>query len=57
VLAGEHEVFLGSPEIPVRVTDGMDVTGAAQPLTGGGSPSGVLSRVMHQQNRAVELPL
>ena len=57
VLAGEHQVFPGAPEVEVRVAEGMDVTGAAQPLTGGDSPRGVLSRVMHQQDRQVELPL
>ena len=35
----------------------MDVTGAAQSLAGGDSPRGVLARVMHQQDRQVELPL
>ncbi len=48
---------LRSPQIQVRVAEGMDVTGAAQPLAGGGSPRGVLPRVMHQQHRQVELPL
>ena len=47
----------GSPEIEVRVAEGVDVTGAAQALAGGDSPRGVLSRVMHQQDRQVELPL
>ena len=50
-------MFLGSPQIQVRVAEGMDITGAAQSLTGGDSPRGVLSRVMHQQDREVELPL
>ncbi len=57
VLAEEHQVFLGSPEIKVRVAEGVDVTGAAQSLTGGDSPRGVLSRVMDQQDREVEPPL
>ena len=35
----------------------MDVAGAAQSLTRGGSPRGILSRVMNQQDRQVELPL
>ena len=50
-------MFLGSLEIEVRVAEGMDIAEAAQSLTGGDSSRGVLARVMHQQDRDVELPL
>jgi hypothetical protein len=50
VLAREHEMFLGSLEIWVVVTERIDVAGAAQSLAGG-SPRGVLPGVMHQQYR------
>ena len=35
----------------------MDITGATQSLTGRDAPRGVLSRVMNQQDRQIELPL
>jgi hypothetical protein len=57
VLTGEDQVFLRSPEIEVRVLEGMDIAEAAQSLTGGDSWRGVLVRVMHQQDRDVEVPL
>jgi hypothetical protein len=57
VLAGEDQVFLRSPEIEVRVAEGMDITEAARSLTGGDSSRGVLARVMQQQDRDGELPL
>ena len=47
----------GSPEIQIRVAKGVDVTGATQSLARSGSPRGVLSHVMHQQNRQAELLL
>ena len=49
-------MFLRSPEIEVRVAEGMDLAEAARSLTGGDSSRGVLARVM-QQDRDVELPL
>ena len=45
------------PQIEVRVAKGMDIARVAQPLTRGDSPRRVLARVMHQQDREVELPL
>ena len=45
VLAGEHQAFPGSPELQVRVAEGVDVTGAAQALTCGGSPPAAFLRV------------
>jgi hypothetical protein len=53
----EHQVFPGSAEIQVRVAEGVNVSGAAQSLTSGGYPRAILSRVMHQQDRQVELSL
>ena len=50
-------MFLRSPEIEVRVAEGMDLAEAARSLTGGDSPRGVLARVMQQQDRDVELPV
>jgi hypothetical protein len=47
VLAGEHQVLLGSSEIQVRVAEGMKITGAAQSQTGDDSSRGVLAGVMH----------
>ncbi len=35
----------------------MDVTGTAEPLTGGRSPGSVFPRVMHQDDREVKPPL
>ena len=57
VFAGEHQAFPGAPEVEVRVAEGMQVTGTAEPLTGGDSAGGVLARVMHQHDREVQLPL
>src|SRR5271168_309910 len=57
MLAREHQVLTTPPQIEVRIAEGMDVTRAAQSLASGSSPRGVLPRVMHQQNRQVELPL
>lgn len=57
VLVREHQAFLGSPQVEVRVAEGMEVTGAAQSLTGGDSRRGVFSAVMHQHDGEVELAL
>lgn len=42
MLAGEQRVFLCSPQIQVRVAEGMDVTGAAQSLTHDSAPAAFL---------------
>ena len=57
MLGGEHEVFLDSPQVEIGIAEGVDVAGAAKPLAGGGTSSGVLAGVMHQHHRDVELPL
>ena len=56
-LAGEHQALFGWPQIEIGVSKGMDVTGAAESLTGGDSAGGVLARVMHQHDREVQPPL
>jgi hypothetical protein len=33
VLGGEHQVFLGPPQVKIGVAEGVDVTGAAKSLT------------------------
>jgi len=38
-------------------TEAVSVTGAAQALARGGSPRGILARVMNQRDRQIELPL
>ena len=43
MLAGEDQVLLGSPEIQVRVAEGMDITRPTQALTGGNTVRGVLA--------------
>jgi hypothetical protein len=49
-------VFPRSTEIKVRVVEGVDVTRTTEPLTGGNSLGGVLSRVRRRQDREIELP-
>ena len=39
VFVGQHQAFLGAPEVEVRVAKGMQVTGTSESLTGGDSPA------------------
>ena len=57
VLAGQHQVLVGAAEVEVRVTEGMDVAGTAESLTGGHTRRGVFSGVMHEHHRQVQFPL
>ena len=49
--------FANAEDWAPRIAKGMDVAGAAESLASGDSPGSVFSRVMHQHNREVELPL
>ena len=50
-------MLLGSPQVEVGVAEGMDVAGAAKSSSGPRTSNSVLTRVMHQQHRDVELSL
>ena len=57
VFAGQEQAILRAFQVEVGVAEGVQIAGAAEGLTGGEACGPVLPRVMHQDDRQVQLPL